>query len=138
MLTLELLNERGAATLPGHLGIVFTHVSKDEVRAELPVRTEVMAPNGFLHAGSLVALADTCCGYGCVANLPDGASGLHDDRAEVEPPGHRRPTAPSTASRRRCTWAAPRRCGTRRSTHRESGRVLALFRCTQMVLYAKR
>ncbi len=46
------------------------------LRAELPVLAELMAPNGFLHAGSLVTLADTLAGYGCVRNLPEGASGL--------------------------------------------------------------
>jgi acyl-coenzyme A thioesterase PaaI-like protein len=29
-----------------------------------------MAPNGYLHAGTVVTLADTSCGYGCVVNLP--------------------------------------------------------------------
>ena len=42
----------------------------------MAVRLEVMAPNGFLHAASVVALADTSCGYGCVAHLPEGASGF--------------------------------------------------------------
>ena len=42
----------------------------------MAVRREVMAPNGFLHAASVVALADTSCGYGCVAHLPQGASGF--------------------------------------------------------------
>ena len=35
-----------------------------------------MAPNGFLHAASVIALADTSCGYGCVAYLPQGANGF--------------------------------------------------------------
>ena len=42
----------------------------------MPVRATLMAPNGYLHAGSLVTLADTLCGYGCLLNLPDGASGF--------------------------------------------------------------
>lgn len=47
------------------------------LRAELPVRAELMAPNGFLHAGSLGTLADTLAGHGCVRNLPDCRKRLH-------------------------------------------------------------
>src|SRR3981081_710455 len=76
MITLEDFNKVGAGKLPGHLGIVVTHVSEAELRAELPVNETHMAPNGFLHAGTVVTLADTCAGYGCVANLPPGATGF--------------------------------------------------------------
>ena len=74
MQTIEYLNQRGVGHLPGHLGIVFTQVSAREVRSELTVRRELMAPNGFLHAGSVFTLADTSAGYGCTMNLPPGAS----------------------------------------------------------------
>ena len=137
MLNLELLNQRGAATLPGHLGIVFTNLSKDEVRAELAVRTQVMAPNGFLHAASLVAVADTCSGYGCVANLPEGATGFTTIELKSNHLGTTTDgtvdcvATPVHLGRTTQVWDA-------KLSHRESGRVLALFRCTQMVLYAKR
>ena len=55
----------------------------------MAVRREVMAPNGFLHAASVIALADTSCGYGCVAALPGGREGLHHHRAEEQLPRHR-------------------------------------------------
>ena len=29
------------------------------------------APNGYLHVGSIVTLADTIAGYACLYNLPD-------------------------------------------------------------------
>jgi len=60
--------------LPGHLGIVITHVGELELKAELAVGEMLMAPNGFLHAGTIVTLADTCAGYGCIVNLPPGAT----------------------------------------------------------------
>ena len=59
MFTPDQFNQRGAENLPGHLGIIITHVSKSEVRSELAVKTSLMAPNGYLHAGSVVTLADT-------------------------------------------------------------------------------
>ena len=53
---------------PGHLGIVITQVSEAEMRVELEIKECHMAPNGFLHAGTVVTHADTCAGYGCIEN----------------------------------------------------------------------
>src|SRR5688572_1070651 len=76
MFTLDQFNEIGNGKLPGKLGIVINQVDQSEVRAELMIDATLMAPNGFLHAGTIVTLADTCCGYGCIANLPEGATGF--------------------------------------------------------------
>src|SRR5690606_32914401 len=62
--------------LPRPPGLEVLEVSDRGVRSRLAVRPEVMAPNGFLHAATVVALADTSCGYGCLAFLPQGASGF--------------------------------------------------------------
>jgi 1,4-dihydroxy-2-naphthoyl-CoA hydrolase len=134
--TAEELNQRGAENLPGHLGIVITHVGPSEVRSELPVRKALMAPNGFLHAGSVVTLADTSAGYGCVANLPDGATGF----TTIELKSNHLGTARDGTIE--CT-ATPVHLGKTTQVwdsvvkHRETGKTIALFRCTQMVLYAK-
>lgn len=127
-------NQRSEGCLPAHLGMVVTHVSRDELRAEMPVAPHLMAPNGFLHAGSLVTLADTCAGFGCIANLPASASGF----TTVELKTNHLATArdgvlecvarPVHRGRTTQLWDAEVR-------HRESGRVLVLFRCTQMILY---
>ena len=76
MHSIDYLNKFGADCLPGLLGIVFTHAEPGKIVAELEVKPSVMAPNGFLHAGSIVTLADTACGYGCRGSLPEGASGF--------------------------------------------------------------
>ncbi len=136
MITVDQLNQRGASGLPGHLGLVVTHVTKDEVRAELPVLAKLMAPNGFLHAGTLVSMADTCAGYGCVANLPPGALGfttieLKSNHLGTTTDGTLDCVAtPAHIGRSTHVWDA-------KVTHRESGRTLVLFRCTQMVLVSK-
>jgi acyl-coenzyme A thioesterase PaaI-like protein len=75
MLTPDQLNQRGVGFLPGLLGLVVTQVSEAELSSELPLQQSLMAPNGYLHAGSVVTLADTSAGYGCIANLPEGATG---------------------------------------------------------------
>jgi len=130
----EQFNQRGATALPGHLGMVVTQVSKDEVRAELEVLPHTMAPNGFLHAGSVVTLADTCSGYGCVANLPAQANGFTTIELKSNHLGTAREgtiacvARPVHLGRTTQVWDAV-------VTHRESGKTIALFRCTQMVLY---
>jgi len=73
-LTPEYFNRLGRENLPGHLNIVVTEVAEGLLRAEFVVGAHLLAPNGFLHGGSVVALADTCAGYGAIANLPEGAS----------------------------------------------------------------
>jgi 1,4-dihydroxy-2-naphthoyl-CoA hydrolase len=95
-----------------------------------------MAPNGFLHAGSIVTLADTCAGFGCVAALPEGANGfttieLKSNHLGTTRDGTLECTAtPVHLGRTTQVWDAV-------VSHRESGRTLALFRCTQMVLYPR-
>lgn len=136
MLTPDHFNQRGARNLPGYLGIVITEVGPCEVHSELAVRPELMAPNGFLHAGSVVTLADTSAGYGCVANLPEGATGFTTIELKSNHLGTARDGTVACVARAvhlgRTTqvWDAV-------VTHRDTGRTLALFRCTQMVLYPK-
>lgn len=74
--TLEEWNLEGTDYLPGLLGMRFVKVQPDEVVATLDVRRALGAWNGYLHAGAVVSLADTCCGYGTVRSLPTGASGF--------------------------------------------------------------
>lgn len=136
MITVEQFNQRSEGHLPGHLGIVVTHVGVGEMRTELAVRQVLMAPNGFLHAGSIVTLADTSAGYGCVANLPEDASGF----TTIELKSNHFGTA--TEGTIECVARAVHLGRTTQVwdavvTHRETAKTLAMFRCTQMILYAK-
>jgi 1,4-dihydroxy-2-naphthoyl-CoA hydrolase len=74
--TLEEWNAAGAEYLPGHLGFSFVKVEPQEVVAKMTAHKALGAWNGYLHAGAVVTLADTCCGYGTVRSLPAGASGF--------------------------------------------------------------
>ena len=125
-------NERGAEFLPGYMGIDFQEVSKDVVRARVAIVKHHLAPNGFLHAGTVITLADSVCGYGTKENLPEGAgfttielksnflsTALEGDLIAVARPIHRGRTTQ--------VWDAE-------VTSSASGKTLALFRCTQMVL----
>ena len=134
--TPEKFNSIGARKLPGHLGIIITEVSASRVSGELAVVESVMAPNGYLHAGTVVTLADTLFGYGCIANLPGDATGFTTIELKSNHLGTAREgtiagvATPLHRGRTTQVWDAV-------VTHKESGRTLAVFRCTQMILYAK-
>lgn len=66
-------NHLGADHLPAYLAIQVIDVGQGFLKAQLKVQQHHLAPNGFLHAASVVALADTSAGYACVAHLPDHA-----------------------------------------------------------------
>lgn len=134
MSTPEFLNELFADKLPGYLGIVVTHMDKKEVRAEMEVNKSNIAPNGFLFAGSVVTFADTMCGNGCIYNLPEGASGFTTIELKSNHLGTARDgtiecvASPVHMGRTTQVWDAV-------VTHRQTGKTIALFRCTQMILY---
>jgi len=135
-LTPEYFRKFGAGHLPGLVGVEILAVDAQGVDSRLAVRQEVMAPNGFLHAATIIALADTSCGYGCVAALPQGASGF----TTIELKANFLGTAREGAIRCRAT---PVHLG--RTTQvwdalvsdEANGKKIALFRCTQAVLWPK-
>jgi uncharacterized protein (TIGR00369 family) len=135
-LTAEVFNARSKGHLPGLVGLEIVKISAEGVESRLPVRPEVMAPNGFLHAASVIALADTSCGYGCIAMLPQGASGFTTIELKSNFLGTAREGAiacrawPVHLGRTTQVWDAE-------VTVEGGGARIALFRCTQMVLWTK-
>lgn len=133
---LDLLNERSVGTLPGLVGIEILSVEEGRLTSRLSLRKELMAPNGYLHAATVVALADTSCGYGCYANLPEGATGfttvdLNSNFIGTKRKGSLRCEATLVhGGRTTQVWDAT-------ITDEESGKQTALFRCTQMILYPR-
>jgi 1,4-dihydroxy-2-naphthoyl-CoA hydrolase len=134
--TREHFQSFGAGHLPGHLGVEILTVSPQAVESRLAVTRQVMAPNGYLHAASIVALADTSCGYGCVAALPQGAQGFTTIELKANFLGTARAgvilcrATPLHAGRTTQVWDAV-------VTVEASGAKIALFRCTQMILWPK-
>jgi uncharacterized protein (TIGR00369 family) len=129
-------NQRGAGHLPGLVGLEILAVRADGLESRLPVRRELLAPNGFLHAASVIALADTSCGYACVANLPQGASGFTTLELKANFLGTTLAGAifcratPAHLGRSTQVWDAV-------VTIEGTEKRIALFRCTQMVLWPK-
>lgn len=131
--TLDQLNTFGQDFFPGLLGIRFTSIEPGQMQSELTIKTEFLAPNGYLHAAVVVALADTSCGYGTRLLLPKTAKGfttieLKSNHLSTAREGCIRCTASNVhVGRTTQVWDAEV-CGS-------NDKVIALFRCTQAVLY---
>lgn len=125
--------ERGSGRLPGLLGIEIVEMRVGYVEARLPIRPELLAPNGYLHAATVIALADTACGYGCFAFLAEGAGGFATLELKANFLGTTREgviTCSATlihGGRTTQVWDAE--VGDERT-----GKSIALFRCTQLLL----
>jgi len=135
-ITLELLKQRGSEYLPGYLGIEIQSIAQGVLTSRMPVKQLHVAPNKFLHAASIVALADTTCGYGTIAHLPEGAESFTTIELKSNHLGTVREgsiACVATAQhlgRSTQVWDAV-------VTDEASGRKLALFRCSQMILWPK-
>lgn len=134
--TITSLHDKQQGTLPGRFGLTVTELAEGRLQAEFAVQDWMHAPNGFLHAASVIALADSCAGYACRAHLPDGSKGF----TTIELKSNFLGTARSGVIR--CVTEAEH---LGRSTHvwastvygpaEQGGKKIALFRCTQMVLW---
>ena len=127
---------RGERNLPGLLGVRMVSLQENLIEMELAVREEVLAPNGFLHAATIIGLADTASGYGCVAHLPEGAMNFTTIELKSNFLGTAKSgtiscaARPAHLGRNTQVWDAV-------VTHKDTGKTIALFRCTQMVLWPK-
>jgi 1,4-dihydroxy-2-naphthoyl-CoA hydrolase len=126
---------RQAGTLPALLGVTVDSIADGSIDLSMPVEARHMAPNGYLHAASVIALADTAAGHGCIAHLPDGAKGFTTIELKSNFLG--------TALDGRIVAHASLVHGGRTTqiwdaTVRDAaGKTIALFRCTQMILWPK-
>ena len=134
---MDALRERMSAAmegrLPGLFGVELLDIQHGEVETRLPLKAEHLAPNDFLHAGTVITLADTSAGMGCLASLPEGAMGFTTVELKTNFLATARDGALRCSARlihggsRTQVWDAT-------VTREEDERVIALFRCTQFLL----
>jgi 1,4-dihydroxy-2-naphthoyl-CoA hydrolase len=135
--TVDVMKQRGTGRLPGLVGFRVVEIEEGKVAAELDIRPDLLAPNGYLHAATVIALADTACGYGCIAHLPDGAENFTTIELKTNFLGTAREgtlacvARPAHLGRTTQVWDAT-------VTRAADGGTIALFRCTQMVLWPKK
>ena len=136
MTSLEQLNARSRGTLPGLIGIEFTGVKAGRLTSRLALHPELLAPNGYLHAAVVIAIADTTCGYGTFTDLPERAQNFTTIELKSNFLGTAREGTIACVATRvhngRTTqiWDAT-------VTDEASGKTIALFRCTQLILYPR-
>ena len=134
MTTIDQLNARSQGYLPGLIGIEFLTMEPGRLTSRLALRPELLAPNGYLHAAVIIALADTACGYGTLTDLPEGANNF----TTIELKSNFLGTAGGGIiaciatrvhnGRTTQVWDAE-------VTDESTGKAIALFRCTQLILY---
>ena len=138
MKSVEFLNDKGQRYLAARLGIVVTRAVADpmpSVTVQMKVRRGHLAPHQFVHGGAIVVLADSACGYGCWASLPQNASGFLTIESKSNHTGAiQRGVLECTASARHIgrttqVWDAE-------VIDVESTKLIAMFRCTQLILYS--
>jgi len=130
--TLGDLNAAGERFLPGRLGLEIESVENGHVLARMPIVEYHLAPNGYLHAASVIALADTACGYGCILSLPEGATGFTTIELKANFVRTAREGTIGCEARLVHGGRTTQLWDTTVTT--PDGRPLALFRCTQLVL----
>ena len=132
----EGFNAIGEGRLPGLLGIEITALDDGIVGARLQILPTHLAPNGYLHAATVIALADTACGYGCVTTLPVDADGFTTAELKANLTGTVTEGSivcrarPVHLGRTTQVWDAE-------VTAEATGKVIGLFRCTQMILWPR-
>lgn len=131
---LDQLISRQKGTLPDLVGFELVSVEEEQLSAAFEIKPHHLAPNGYLHAASIILLADTLCGYGCMLHLPEGAQSF----TTIELKSNHLGTA--REGRIECTAKPVHRGRTTQvwdATVSAAGKTIALFRCTQMVLWPK-
>jgi uncharacterized protein (TIGR00369 family) len=130
------LNEFARDKHPGLVGVEVLSCEPEMVTGRLPVTQAVVAGTGFLWAPVVVTLADWLCACGIGDHLPEGAS-----FTTLEIKTNFMGTVGLGGAIRGKAWPVHRG----RSTHvwdvevsdESTARVIALFRCTQMVLHPR-
>jgi len=131
--TAESLHRRQAECLPGRFGLVVTRIAEGALDAEVALQPWMLAPNGFLHAASVLLLADTAAGYASFAHLPQGAKNF----TTIELKSNFLGTVRDGTIRTECraehlgrttqVWSCV--------VFGADDRRIALFRCTQLLLW---
>lgn len=119
--------------LPGLMGIKVLDIGQGFLKAELEIRKDLFAPNGFLHAGTVVTLADTACGYACSAHLSLESKGFTTIELKSNHLGTARDGVIEVQAKA-LHIGRTTHCWDAEVLHPGTGKTIALFRCTQLIL----
>ena len=136
ILNVKQMNSLAKDSFVSHLGIKITKVNKKGAVAKLKVSKAIMAPNALIHGGAITSLADTACGFGTMYHLKKDQM-----FATIE-----LKTNFISAVQRGIIVCEATLIHKGKTLHvwdskifeEKSLKVIALFRCTQMIIYQKK
>jgi 1,4-dihydroxy-2-naphthoyl-CoA hydrolase len=134
--SVENLNRANVGKLPEHIGLTITQVEEGLVVGRFDVRPDLVAHTGYLLAWVVLSVADILCAYGVSTAWPQGASGFTTVEVKCNFMGTL--TAGTGECRAKLlhggrttqVWDAS-------FSDAVTGRLLAAFRCTQIILYPR-
>jgi 1,4-dihydroxy-2-naphthoyl-CoA hydrolase len=127
----------GPAHLGEHLSLVWDDVVSGRAAAHFVVTRAHMAPNQYLHAASVIGLADSACGFGCMASRPEGATSFTTIELKSNFLASARIGETVACEARLVHGGRTTQVWDAEVVNRTSGRTIALFRCTQMLIYPR-
>ena len=129
--------ERQQGHLPGELDLVWDEVANGRASGRFTVAMKHMAPNGFMHAAAVIALVDSACGYACVASLPEGATGFTTIEIKTNYLGTAKVGETVACAARLVHGGRMTQVWDAEAVNETTGKTIAVFRCTQMVLWPR-
>ncbi|MDW3191557.1 MAG: PaaI family thioesterase [Cytophagales bacterium] len=133
-LTPDYFNLRSSGHFPGMMGIHISNISNGSMSGEMEIKADFFAPNGFLHAGSIVTFADTLAGYATIAHLPENGKSFTTIELKSNFTGAARKgkllgeCMAEHVGRTTQIWRVE-------VSESESNKRVAIFSCTQLILY---
>jgi len=128
-------NERSKGKFPGLLGMDFLSIKHGYVKCQLRTREELLAPNGYLHAGVVVTLADTACGYGCMKSKPSDSILFTTIELKSNFMGTVKPPTVITCEAHLSHGGRTTQVWDAEVKDSEKNKKIAVFRCTQLIIY---
>ena len=123
--------------LPGELGLVWEELETGAAKGRFEVAHRHMAPNGFVHAAAVIALADTACGYGAMASLPEAATSFTTIELKSNFLASAKIGEAVACEARLVHGGRQTQVWDAEVVNQTTGKTMALFRCTQMVIYPR-
>ena len=133
----DIQHDAAAERLPDVLGLSFEYPEAGLALGRFDVAARHMAPNGYMHAASAVALADSCCGLGCMRARPPGAVGFTTIELKTNFLGTAKVGEQVSCEARLVHGGRTTQVWDAQVRNETAGKVIALFRCTQLILYPK-
>ncbi|CAF1405143.1 unnamed protein product [Adineta steineri] len=134
-LLIQTWNDRSKGKFPGLIGMEILSIKHGYVSCQLKIREELLAPNGYLHAGVVVTFADTACGYGCINSIPSNAKLFTTIELKSNFLGTVKPPAVISCVARLTHGGKTTQVWDAEVKDTEKNKLLALFRCTQLIIY---